>query len=72
MARQPEDRPPLVVAMEWVSRVVTISLEMVLPAFGGYWLDRLVGTPLIFLIIGMILGFALGLWHLIRFAQNPP
>ena len=37
---QQEKRPPLVVAMEWVSKVTTIGLEMALPPTVGHWLDE--------------------------------
>jgi hypothetical protein len=43
-----------------------VSLEMVLPAFAGLWIDRRLGTQFVFLLIGLALGcFAAG-WQLIR------
>lgn len=71
---RPDDRPPLVVAMEWSVRLMTIALEMALPAAGGYWLDHRIGTSPIFVIVGVILGFVAGMLHLLQIArqQGPP
>ena len=62
----------MVLAMEWVSRITTISLEMVLPALGGYWLDTSWGTKPLFTLLGAALGPAVGFWHLIRLAGSRP
>lgn len=60
-------------AMRWVSQLTTISLEMVLPGLGGYWLDQRWGTKF-FVIVGFSLGLALGMWQLLRLtsARNRP
>jgi ATP synthase protein I len=68
----PNDRPVLALALEWVSRITTISLEMSLPALLGYWADRELGTKPLFLVLGGIAGFGLGLWHLLKLAALPP
>jgi hypothetical protein len=67
----PDDRPPLAVAMEWVSRITTISLEMVLPALLGYWADRKLGIRGLS-VVGVIVGFGVGMWHLIKLTKAPP
>jgi hypothetical protein len=51
-------------AMEWVSRIFAVSLEMFLPGLGGQWLDGHFGTQWIGLT-GFALGLGLGLWHLL-------
>lgn len=56
--------------MQWTSRVTTISLEMVLPAAAGYWVDRRLGTNLVFLVAGAIIGFATGIWHLLKLSRR--
>jgi len=66
----PDDRPPLARAAEWTSRVTTISLEMVLPGLVGLWIDQKLGTKALFLVLGVILGFATGLWSLIRLSDT--
>jgi hypothetical protein len=53
-------------ALRWVSRLTTVSLEMVLPGLGGLWLDRQVGTVILFTLLGFALGLTVGIWHLIR------
>lgn len=58
------ERPPLAVAMEWVSRIITVALEMVLPGLAGGWLDKRWGTGFLALV-GFALGVSLGIWHLI-------
>jgi ATP synthase protein I len=69
-----DDRPPMAVAMEWSARLTTIALEMVIPPAGGYWLDGRIGTSPAFVIVGAILGFVLGIFHLVQLArqQRPP
>ena len=56
-------------AAGWTSEVTTIALEMVLPGLGGYWLDHRLGTKMVFLLLGVIFGFSLGLWHLLKLAR---
>ena len=57
MTTPADDRPPMVRAMEWVSRITTIAFEMVVPGVIGLGLDRYVDTSPLF----MILGFSIGL-----------
>lgn len=54
----------MALAMEWVAKITTISLEMVLPGIGGSYLDELWGTKYL-AITGFGLGMAVGLWQLI-------
>ncbi len=49
--------------MEWSSRLTAIGLEMALPALGGYGLGRWLGTLPVFLILGVVLGFSLGMFE---------
>jgi len=53
-------------AMAWSSRITTIALEMVLPAVFGHWLDEWLGTWVVFVALGAIVGMTLGLMHLIQ------
>jgi hypothetical protein len=46
----------MALAMEWVAKITTVGLEMVLPGLAGRWLDAQLGTSFLVLI-----GFALGL-----------
>jgi len=58
----------MVRGMEWAARVTAISLEMVLPGLLGFWLDRTLGTVMVFLVLGVILGMTVGMMHLVRLA----
>ena len=66
----PESRPPMAIAMGWVSRITTISLSMVLPGVAGIWVDNQLGTMPVFVILGVILGFALGMYQLLQLANE--
>ena len=55
--------------MAWTSRIMTIALEMVLPSLLGIWADRRLGTGMLFVVLGAILGFTMGMWHLLILAK---
>lgn len=57
-------------AMQWVTKITTVSLEMSLPAAGGYWLDDRWGTDPWLVIVGAILGFVVGFRHLLQMAEQ--
>ena len=42
-----------------------------LPGVLGVWLDRRYGTA-VWAVLGLVLGFALGLWHLLRMTRRGP
>jgi F0F1-type ATP synthase assembly protein I len=65
----PDGRSPIAVAMHWATQVTTISIEMVLPILLGVWVDRRLGTKVLFTILGGIGGMWLGIWNLIRVAK---
>lgn len=65
-----DQRPPMVVAMHWVSQVTTVGLEMSLPAGLGYWLDLRWGTLPWLVSLGGLLGFGLGMWHLLKMVKG--
>jgi ATP synthase protein I len=67
---QRDQPPPLVTAVQWVSRITSIALEMALPGALGYWLDRRLGTGFLLLIVGVVLGFVTGLIRLIGLARQ--
>lgn len=60
----------LVEAHQWVSRLITISLEMALPAFLGHWLDERWGISPWLTASGALLGFACGMTHLLQMAKE--
>lgn len=56
-------------AMMWVSHVTTVSTLMALPALGGYWLDGYFAISPWLVITGAVVGFYLGMSHLLRLAK---
>jgi len=66
VADRRNNRPPLVVAMEWVAKITTVGLEMALPAGLGYWLDRKWNTEPWLVTVGALLGFFAGFRHLLQ------
>lgn len=52
-------------AMKWVSVITSVVGVMVIPALGGIWIDHLLGTKCLFVILGVILGFAGGMYCLL-------
>lgn len=69
MAR-PESRSAVSVGWAWASRITTIGLEFALPPLAGSWLDRRWGTTPLFTIIGAVMGFAVGMMHLLGIARE--
>ena len=63
-------RESISAAMTWASRVTSIAMEMALPPLLGSWLDRRWGTGYTLLIVGGVLGFVLGIMHLVRLAAD--
>lgn len=63
-----DKRPPIVAAMQWVSQITTVSLELVIPSAAGYWLDERWGTGPWLLICGVLLGFTVFMYHLLQMA----
>jgi len=60
---------PIGVAMEWVSRIMAVALEMVLPGLAGQWLDQRWGTSFLALL-GFAFGLTVAIWHLLVFANQ--
>jgi F0F1-type ATP synthase assembly protein I len=47
--------------------IVSVAMEMVLPGLAGwYWIDRRLGTKIVFLVLGLVLGVVGGMIHLMR------
>jgi uncharacterized protein YqgC (DUF456 family) len=66
-----KDRPntdPMAQAVDWVSKITTVALEMALPAIGGGYLDKRFGTKY-WALAGLVLGFVVGMWHLLQMTK---
>lgn len=68
MAEQRPPVHPLAQAVEWVAKITTVALEMVLPAVGGAYLDRRWGTQY-WALVGLVVGVILGIWHLLQLTR---
>lgn len=71
MEKPTDDRSAIAVALAWSTRITAVALEMVIPAVIGYWLDERLGTVMVFVVLGAILGMASSLTHLLRM-DSPP
>ena len=58
--------------MEWASRVSTVGLEFALPPLGGAYLDSRAHTEPWLTLLGAFLGFAVGMFHILRIARGQP
>jgi ATP synthase protein I len=72
VVRQPESRSQYAVGIALASRVTTIALEFVVPMVLGFGLDRWLGTMPAATIVGLVLGFALGIMQIRRLARELP
>jgi hypothetical protein len=59
----------MALAMHWVGRVFGVVSAMVLPAWGGSWLDERFGTRL-FALLGVVLGLATGMAYLLVMTRS--
>ena len=64
-----DERPPIALAMEWVAKITTVALEMVLPGLLGEWLDGKFGTNFLALV-GFALGITVGVMHLLAMTRQ--
>jgi hypothetical protein len=58
-------------AVEWATRIMTVSLEMVLPGIVGVLIDRYLGTIVVFTLVGFALGFTAAGFHLVAMTRQP-
>ena len=63
----PPPRNPTADAMQWVSRITSVGLMMVLPIWGGGKLDERLGTQY-WALIGLVVGLAIGMWQIVMIA----
>jgi len=66
----PSDDPsPIAVAYQWATRIIVVALEMVLPGMAGLWLDRKLGTAVLFMLIGFGVGCTGSVIHLVQMTR---
>jgi ATP synthase protein I len=66
----PEPRSPLSTGLGLASRLSTLGFEFALPPLIGHYLDRRLGSGQVGLLVGMVLGFTIGIMHILRFARD--
>jgi F0F1-type ATP synthase assembly protein I len=71
VTEQDDDRSPFALAYEWSARITSISLELVVPVLAGYGLDQWLKLSPLFLILGVIVGFATATLSLVRLTKPP-
>lgn len=64
-----DNRSTVAKAAEWASRIMTISLEMVLPGLVGYWLDSVLGSKVVFMFVGFAIGSFIAFKQLMTIAK---
>jgi F0F1-type ATP synthase assembly protein I len=65
-----DDRSPSAKAYQWSSRIMVVSMEMVLPGLAGYWLDQKLGTVVLFMLLGFAVGGTAAVVHLMRMVKS--
>jgi F0F1-type ATP synthase assembly protein I len=65
----PDDRSPAAIAYQWASRIMIVAMEMVLPGLAGHWLDKQLGTVVLFLLVGLCLGCTAAVFHLLAMTR---
>jgi len=58
----------MALAMEWVAKITTVGLQMVVPGIVGHYLDKRWGTSFL-AMVGFGLGMVVGLWMMIRWTK---
>lgn len=57
-------------AVNWVAKITTVALEMVLPGVLGWWLDQQWGTGTVLTLVGFGTGLLAGGWHLYQMTAD--
>lgn len=66
------ERSALAAGFDWAARITSIGLEFALPALLGVGIDRWRGGGRAATLGGAVLGFCVGMVHLIRIASENP
>jgi len=66
--RYEHNQHSMAAAMQWVHRITTVVMEMVLPGIFGVWLDKKWGTNFVGLL-GFALGLTTAIIHLLQMTK---
>jgi ATP synthase protein I len=67
---RPETGDSTSVGILWASRITAVGLEFALPVLAGLFLDRKWSLGPLGVIAGGVLGFTLGMVHLLRISHD--
>jgi hypothetical protein len=65
-----DQRSPLSVGIGWASRISALGFEFSLPPLAGYALDRWLGSNPVGILVGMVVGFLVGMMHILQIAKD--
>ena len=65
-----QPRSPLSVGLGLASKISTLGFEFALPPLLGHFLDRRLGSAPAGILVGMVVGFTIGIMHILRFARD--
>lgn len=68
--RSTDDRSPIAKAYQWSTRIMVVSLEMVLPGLAGHWLDERLGTVVLLMLVGFAMGGTAAVVHLLHMVRS--
>lgn len=70
VVEHPERRSTRAWALEMAARSTTIGVEFALPPAAGYVLDTRLGTLPLATVCGLLLGFLVGMLHLVQMSRE--
>lgn len=70
MAEPPVKRSAIQRAAFWTGRVTNAGLQMVIPGLIGHWIDRQLGTQVLFTMVGFAGGMVLAIRGLIGLSHS--
>jgi F0F1-type ATP synthase assembly protein I len=65
-----DNRSPIAKAYQWATRIMVVSMEMVLPGLAGYWIDRQLGSIPLFMLLGFVAGGTAAVVHLVHLTRR--
>jgi len=60
----------IALAYQWVTRITGVCIQMVAPGLIGLWIDRRLGSVVVFTMLGFVAGITLGVWQLVRMTSD--
>ena len=69
-AGEEDDRSPFAIGYAWAARIMAIGFEAALPILLGVWIDYLLGTVVLFLFLGLLLGGFIGYMQLLKIVKE--